>query len=863
MSKRKPVRHLALVLASLVCLGAVTLPALPEPASAVGAPPQAPRPIVTGWMPYWSAGTSLKTVLDNADLYSEVSPFWFNLTATPATASGITIMAHPMSSGTHASNLAALHAKKIRVIPTVTDGTEKRYLAGVLADPKKRTALVVSLADLANKEALDGIDLDWETFAFTDGSSTWASTHISWLALVKELSVSLAKTKKTLTVDIPPMESPTRGYWVYDYKGIAPYVSRVRIMTYDYSFDSPGPIGPLDWTSKEIAYAVTQIPSTKIQVGIPAYGRAWVTGVTGTCPTGTSLAKKEASSDFWGNYAATNNLPTTWNNTYAERTFTYTKTYSSPGTPVPPNPAPTATCTLTRTVWFPDAQSIRQRAALVETYKLGGIAMWSLDNAPSGSLSSLRTYASTIAVKPTATTLSSPRRVPSNKPLIVSISVTSSKNPVSSEPVSLFYRASSKRAWTRVARGTTDARGKATLSVAKSRQGQYFAVASTTWGYSSSASSVHTVTLTAPVPTGIPAVSGATRSVLDYGAKGDGVTDDTAAIQTALNAMRAGDTLVFPTGRTFVHTAVLDAKISGTTITGGGTLLATKEATSAFHLAGNNMTLSGLTFKMGTTTKRWDAYEQMKVRVGSGIFGITISDITIDGSAAAGLYLGNVSDFILNNVTVENTRADAIHMTGGTHNGVVYRPLVVNPGDDGVAVVSYKNDGVICHDIKVVSPQLVGQQWGRAFSVVGGNNITETDVYSDSSSGAAIYLAAEGEYNTYGDTNIIFDGGTLLNSNTDSTVDHGAIMIYSSQGADTPNDTITVRNISISGTRATASRQVGVIQYGAAIQSKVTLANIAITGGNKYLFGGNAPASVARRTGWAWNGNPVPDVLGW
>ena len=180
-----------------------------------------------------------------------------------------------------------------------------------------------------------------------------------------------------------------------------------------------------------------------------------------------------------------------------------------------------------------------------------------------------------------------------------------------------------------------------------------------------------------------------------------------------------------------------------------------------------------------------------------------------------------------------------------------------------MAVVSYKNDGAICHNITVTSPHLYGQQWGRAFSVVGGTDITETDVYSDGSNAAAIYIAGESEYNTYGDTRVTFDGGTLVNSNTNAAVDHGAVMVYSSQTADTPNTDITVKNLTIKDTRLTASRQVGVIQYGTAVQSHVAINNITIIGGAKWLYGSNAPATTTDRSGWTWNGTPVANALGW
>lgn len=65
-----------------------------------------------------------------------------------------------------------------------------------------------------------------------------------------------------------------------------------------------------------------------------------------------------------------------------------------------------------------------------------------------------------------------------------------------------------------------------------------------------------------------------TVSVTDFGAVGDGVTDDTLAIKNALNSLDPGDTLVFPQGKTFVHTDTITvgkATSSSQTIDGSAT----------------------------------------------------------------------------------------------------------------------------------------------------------------------------------------------------------------------------------------------------------------------------------------------------
>ena len=118
-----------------------------------------------------------------------------------------------------------------------------------------------------------------------------------------------------------------------------------------------------------------------------------------------------------------------------------------------------------------------------------------------------------------------------------------------------------------------------------------------------------------PTPTSsAPAVVGITPE--QFGAKGDGVADDTAAVQSALNSVRAGGTVTLPAGKTYRHTAVLRMSVAGTTLNGSGTLLATNEAASAVYLAADNITVDGPTLKMGATTRRWVAFEQMKLRLG-------------------------------------------------------------------------------------------------------------------------------------------------------------------------------------------------------------------------------------------------------
>ena len=373
-----------------------------------------------------------------------------------------------------------------------------------------------------------------------------------------------------------------------------------------------------------------------------------------------------------------------------------------------------------------------------------------------------------------------------------------------------------------------------------------------------------------PTPTQTVAPAGAILPE-SFGAKGDGTTDDTAALQAAINSATSGKTVFLSPEKTYRHTKVLKFATPGVTVSGSGTLYATNESTSAVHLAANNIIMDGPTLRMGTTLQRWVAFEQMKLRLGN-FTGLTVRNVTIDGSAAAGIYVGGSDNFLLENVTVRDTRADAIHMTGGAANGRVVRPLVSNPGDDGVAVVSYLNDGEIAHDITIESPRVENQRWGRGLSVVGGQNIAFSSPTVTRSAGACVYIAAESEFNTFGVDGVQISGGTLNQCNQQADVDaadrptptsgrvvHGAIMVYNSQ----PNAAITnvtMSNLDINNTHLDGYDQVKLNNTGTGTITKQTFHGVDIVGGSRYLFKAiNVPTTSYQNTLWTKDGAAVAD----
>ena len=137
----------------------------------------------------------------------------------------------------------------------------------------------------------DGIDLDYETFAFTDGSSSWAATQPNG-SPSSPLADALHAEGKLLAVTVPPMYDAdydsSSGYWVYDYAAMGKSVDILRIMAYDFSVGSPGD-RTLGWCRRSPPSRPRNYRPAKVQLGIPVYGRNWYVGKTGKCPVGQTI----------------------------------------------------------------------------------------------------------------------------------------------------------------------------------------------------------------------------------------------------------------------------------------------------------------------------------------------------------------------------------------------------------------------------------------------------------------------------------------------------------------------------------------------------------------------------------------------
>ena len=450
-----------------------------------------PRKILSGWIPYYSVKTVLPLVrklpsaaptiagqpsvcdasqygpaenqaiessylFANKDLMKEVMPFWFSI-KSPTVIRDDYVSGNP--SWPMADTVCLMRRAGLQIIPTMTDGTAKLVLSEYLSNAATRTTIVNTIVDLVVRNNFDGIDLDYEGFAFVDENSTWSKTAPRWVALVKELSVALHAKNKLLSVSTPYLYDPKekqKGYFVYAWADIASSIDRLRIMTYDYSVAKPGPMGPLSWTEKTIQYAISVMSASKVYVGLPGYGRDWITSVNGKCPTSAppGLIGGAKAATFKMNYAAAkaaiDGATPTYNEQYGEATYNYTQSYNG----LSATGAATA-CTVNRTVWYQNARSFAARMALVGKYRLGGAAMWTLGMEDAAATSEIRSAALAIAPDPVINTMTLENINQGsidygNLFTVKGLITLKDKTPIAGITVALEIKRSSESVWTKI-----------------------------------------------------------------------------------------------------------------------------------------------------------------------------------------------------------------------------------------------------------------------------------------------------------------------------------------------------------------------------------------------------------------------------
>ena len=329
-----------------VALIAVLSPqdAADEPGDAT-APTEETMPLRIGYVPYWDQRRAFDVVWEQPDMFDEISPVWYSLEPT-----GRIVLADDEYTHVNPQAVADLQAEGIRVIPTVTSLRNGHWNADLvqqmLHDPAARRTHIRALVDLAVSKGYDGIDIDYESLDSEDRGV--------YTKFLTRLAQALHAEGKMLATAVHPKVS-NAGYdernLAQDFKAIGAAVDQVRVMTYDYSWDTspPGPVAPARWVKRVIAWTVTQIPADKVVLGIDLLGYDWAGGhgVTVDHQRAQSLADAHGA--------------TIRRSADESPSFTYRDSSGK-----------------RHEVWWEDARSVQVKLPLVAEYGLGGVFFWRL-----------------------------------------------------------------------------------------------------------------------------------------------------------------------------------------------------------------------------------------------------------------------------------------------------------------------------------------------------------------------------------------------------------------------------------------------------------------------------------------------------
>lgn len=502
-------------------VAAATLVAAPVASAA-----EPPRPIVFGWFGWWASDTAIAELTSKSEgVVDEVAMFWWSFQGEKNPLCLYdngdydkkgdwgdcldSSWATPWTTPKFDRQRKALQDAGIKVQASITDlgASSKGKLSAYLSTAKNRRAYAKQITDYAIKAGVDGIDLDWEVFAFHDGRESWAATKPRWVEMIKVLSQELRAKDLSLSVTIPGGQA----YWggatgVYALKEIIDYADSVRFMTYDYSWNSPGPLSPADWARAQLKAAIAEVGESnagKLWLGNPQYGREWalnkgtstapVYSTDEKCPEGWSPGFYSSSGTWVSTVMRTIGTPQTarasadahgvqpqWNATQGEWTYRYSPTVN--GRHRDKGAFIEVQCKVEREVWFGDTRSALRAASGVPELKIGGIAVWNLSNLQSDFYPRLADYGREIAPAATTVSVKAPKAAAHGRTVSVRVSTDSRVGAAKGAEATLYFQpVAGSTARAKVESITLDSDGKGVFKVPAESSGSWTVAVAGSW----------------------------------------------------------------------------------------------------------------------------------------------------------------------------------------------------------------------------------------------------------------------------------------------------------------------------------------------------------------------------------------------
>ncbi len=255
-----------------------------------------------------------------------------------------------------------MHAKNIKVIPYLSNNWDRVLGQKALAN---RINFVAQLAKQVTLLQCDGVNIDIQNLTSNDRDN-----FTDFIRLLKKALPS----PKIISVCVAPNPWGVTTGWQgsYDYTALSKLSDQIYIMAYDehYTGSAPGAVASFSFVEKSVKYALKYVPSSKIVIGIPFYGRYWKQG-SQKGGYGITVADVER---LVSTYNAT-----TW---YDEVSQCARATLTISETDYATIWGSNRLSAGVYDIWYEDKASIEKKLSLVSKYRLLGAGCWALGQEP-------------------------------------------------------------------------------------------------------------------------------------------------------------------------------------------------------------------------------------------------------------------------------------------------------------------------------------------------------------------------------------------------------------------------------------------------------------------------------------------------
>jgi conjugal transfer/entry exclusion protein len=333
----------------------------------------------------------------------------------------------------------------------------------------------------------------------------------------------------------------------------------------------------------------------------------------------------------------------------------------------------------------------------------------------------------------------------------------------------------------------------------------------------------------------------ASVNAADYGVTPSSA-DNADALQRAFDAAKGTPDrqVILPPGNIVYSRQV---RADGVRIVGSGnTVMApSNPENQRIILTGNSPSISNVKFAFKPVVRNGAGVERSGVWV-EDADNFSVTGLTMNGAAygvppkgqgGGNIFIRHSTNGTISNNALSYTMADAIHMTGGSHDIEVTGNRVDHAGDDSIAAVNY-GDGT--GGVQISGNTVTDNLWGRGITAVGASDVQITGNYIKGNSAdlAGVYVASEPAYNTAAPRNVVVEGNTVQDTGGPGK-GHGQIMLWSGKG---PVSNVTIRDNEV---RDSKRPDLAVVLSGS--MSGITLEGNQIDG------------EISRRNGGSYNGS--------